>query len=135
MGKARLLGLGLPVAALATGAAALSWHNMQQYQQQHQTGLAWLNQSLQTSGWQVQCGYEYSMPLLQRIEQCALTDSAGQTLAGSWHQVTALPWQVSGRFGVQPDSGAAAIGLLTVPQFLPDQLVRWRTLTGHQQAN
>lgn len=134
MGKAWLLGLGLPVAALATGAAGLSWHNMQQYQQQHQTGLAWLNQSLQASGWQVQCGYEYSMPLLQRIEQCALTDSAGQTLAGSWHQVTALPWQVSGRFGVQPDSGAAAIVFMTVPQLLADQQGSWRIRAGDQQA-
>src|SRR5690606_39672850 len=66
------------------------------------------------------------MPLLQRIEQCALTDSAGQTLAGSWHQVTALPWQVSGRFGVQPDSGAAAIVFMTVPQLLADQQGSWR---------
>ena len=134
MGKAWLLGLGLPVAALATGAAALSWHNMQQYQQQHHTGLDWLNQSLQASGLQLRCDYQYSIPLLQRVEHCRLNDTTGQTLAGSWHRVTALPWQIDGQFGVQPDSGAAAIVFMTVPQLLADQQGEWRIRAGDQQA-
>ena len=134
MGKAWLLGLGLPVVALATGAAALSWHNMQQYEQQHQAGLLWLNQSLQASKLLVQCDYQYSIPLLQRTEQCRLNDTNGQTLAGSWHQVTALPWQVGGQFGVQPDSGAAAIVFMTVPQLLAGQQGEWLIRAGDQQA-